>query len=75
MKWEPDKITAGIDDITTVVFTPDSLPPGTPWTFNDRSQYAILNLMVGGPLGAPDATTTFPASMIVDYFKYTPLGA
>ena len=29
-KWEPDKITVGIDDQTTAVYTPDSLPPVRP---------------------------------------------
>jgi YVTN family beta-propeller protein len=70
--WEPDKITTGIDGTTTAVFTPDSLPPGTPWTYNDRSMYVILSLAVGGPDGPPD-DTVFPASVVVDSISYTPL--
>jgi YVTN family beta-propeller protein/VCBS repeat-containing protein len=72
-KWEPNKITTGVDDITYAVYTPDSLPPGTPWTFNDRSMYVILDLAVGGVGGPPDASTQFPQSMVVDWVKYTPL--
>ncbi|GAA4633299.1 hypothetical protein GCM10023114_18650 [Mycolicibacterium sediminis] len=73
MRWEPNKITTGIDGTTLATFTPDSLPPGAPWTFNDRSMYVILNVAVGSPFGQPDATTQFPADMVVDWFRYQPL--
>jgi len=73
VRWEPDKITTGVDDITYAVYTPDSLPPGTPWTFNDRSMYVILDLAIGGQGGAPDATTQFPAEMVIDWIRYEPL--
>ncbi|MGV0795171.1 beta-propeller fold lactonase family protein [Mycolicibacterium sp. XJ1819] len=73
VRWEPDRITTGIDDQITGVFTPDSLPPGTPWTFNDRSMYVIMNFALGGSGGPPDATTEFPASVVVDWLRYTPL--
>jgi hypothetical protein len=36
-----------------------------------RSFYLILNVAVGGPwAGNPDATTTFPQRMYVDYIRY-----
>ncbi|MGV0795174.1 Ig-like domain-containing protein [Mycolicibacterium sp. XJ1819] len=73
LKWEPDKITVGIDDQITAVWTPDDLPPGVPWTYNDRSMYVIMNIAIGGMGGPPDETTTFPAQMIVDWLKYEPL--
>jgi YVTN family beta-propeller protein/VCBS repeat-containing protein len=73
VRWEPNKITTGVDDTAYAVYTPDSLPPGTPWTFNDRSMYIILDLAVGGIGGPPDATTQFPQSMVVDWVRYTPL--
>lgn len=73
VRWEPNKITTGIDDLTLGIYTPDSLPPGTPWTFNDRSMYAILSLAVGSPFGQPDETTDLPAQMVVDWVRYTPL--
>jgi YVTN family beta-propeller protein len=71
--WEPNKITTSIDGVTIATYTPDSLPPGTPWTFNDRSMYVILSLAVGSPYGQPDGTTELPAQMVVDWVKYTPL--
>jgi beta-glucanase (GH16 family) len=37
----------------------------------DRSFYLILNVAVGGNWpGSPDATTTFPQKMYVDYIRY-----
>jgi YVTN family beta-propeller protein len=74
-KWEPDKITVGVDDITYAVYTPDSLPPGTPWTFNDRAMYLNLSLDVGGPYGVPDPNLPdgWSSSMVVDWISYTPL--
>lgn len=74
VRWEPNKITTGVDDTVTAEFTPDSLPPGTPWTYNDRSMYAVLNIAVGGLYGSPDPSTEFPASMTVDWINYVPLG-
>jgi YVTN family beta-propeller protein/VCBS repeat-containing protein len=71
--WEPNKITVGVDDTTVVTYTPDSLAPGVPWTFNDRSMFAILNVAVGGTLGTPSGPTEFPVQMVVDSFSYTPL--
>jgi YVTN family beta-propeller protein/VCBS repeat-containing protein len=75
VKWEPNKITTGIDNTTLTTFTPDSLPPGTPWTFNDRRMYVILSMAVGSPYGQPDATTQLPAHMVVDWVQYQPLTA
>ena len=39
------------------------------WPF-DKPQYLILNLAIGGDWGGPpDATTQFPATMLVDYVR------
>lgn len=73
MRWAPNSITTGIDNTTIATYTPDSLPPGVPWTFNDRSMYIILNMAVGGPAGPPSSSTQFPAQMVVDSVSYTPL--
>jgi beta-glucanase (GH16 family) len=68
----PDQITAGIDAETLGTFTPASLPAGAQWVYN-RPTYAILNLAVGGPLaGPPDNSTRFPATMLVDWFRWDP---
>lgn len=69
----PDAITVGIDATTLGTFTPQSLPPGARWVYN-RPMYAILNLAVGGDwAGPPDASTRFPATMLVDWFRWEPM--
>lgn len=72
MDWKPDRITVGVDGMTLADFTPASLPPGGEWVFN-RPMYAILNVAVGGNWpGSPNGDTEFPATMLVDWFRYTP---
>jgi beta-glucanase (GH16 family) len=72
VKWQPDTITIGVDGITVGHFTPSSLPPGARWVFN-HPMYALLNVAVGGDWpGPPDESTPFPATMLVDWFRYTP---
>lgn len=66
----PDAITVGIDSTTLGTFRPESLPPGGHWVYN-QPMYAILNLAVGGDwAGPPDASTVFPATMLVDWFRW-----
>jgi beta-glucanase (GH16 family) len=68
----PDRITVGIDGMTLGTFTPESLPPDAIWVYN-RPMYAILNVAVGGKwAGLPDASTQFPATMLVDWFRWEP---
>jgi beta-glucanase (GH16 family) len=70
--WQPKAITIGVDDTVLGDFTPSSLPPGAEWAF-DHPMYALLNIAVGGPWpGPPDESTQFPATMLVDWFRYTP---
>jgi beta-glucanase (GH16 family) len=69
----PDRITFGIDDRTLGTVTPASLPPGGRWVFN-RPMYAILTLAVGGSwAGPPDSATAFPATLLVDSFRWDPM--
>lgn len=69
----PDLIVIGVDDTKLAEFTPESLPADGQWVFN-QPMYTTLNLAVGGTWpGMPDATTTWPSTMLVDSFKYTPL--
>jgi beta-glucanase (GH16 family) len=68
----PDKIGVGVDETTLATFTPSSLPPGAKWVFNEP-MYALLNIAVGGDWpGPPDESTTFPATMLVDWFRFDP---
>jgi peptidoglycan/xylan/chitin deacetylase (PgdA/CDA1 family) len=68
-----DLITVGIDDETLGVFTPASLPETAQWVYN-RPMYAILALAVGGDwAGPPDSSTPFPATMLVDRFRWDPV--
>jgi beta-glucanase (GH16 family) len=68
----PDSITVGIDATTLGTFTPQSLQPGAQWVYN-RPMYAILDLAVGGSwAGPPDNSTRFPATMLVDWFRWDP---
>ena len=72
LNWQQNSITIGVDETTLGAFTPASLPPGAQWVFN-RPMYALLNIAVGGPWpGPPNASTPFPATMLVDWFRYTP---
>ena len=72
MDWRMDSITVGVDHKTLADFTPDSLPAGGQWVFN-QPMYAVLNVAVGGDWpGPPTGATEFPATMIVDWFRYTP---
>lgn len=72
MDWRKDHITVGVDNTTLADFTPDSIPGGGQWVFN-QPMYAVLNVAVGGDWPGPPAETTgFPATMVVDWFRYTP---
>lgn len=73
VNWQPNRIIIGIDKTILGDFTPASLPPGAQWAFN-HPMYALLDVAVGGPWpGPPDETTSFPATMLVDWFRYSPV--
>lgn len=68
VEWQPDAIRFYVDDLDYASFDPRS-PDGSPWVF-DHPFFILLNLAVGGYWpGAPDATTQFPQSMLVDYVR------
>ena len=76
MIWKKNSVAYYIDDPTNpyVTYTnPGSLTglAGAVWPFDSGdSAFVILNLAVGGDWpGSPDATTTFPASLLVDYVR------
>ena len=75
VEWEPTVIRFYVDKILYATRTPTDLPQGTKWIY-DHPFFVILNLAVGGDWpGAPDNTTVFPQTMLVDYvrvYKKTP---
>lgn len=69
VEWSPETIRFFFDDRLIVERTPASLPDGTRWVY-DHPFFVILNLAVGGAWpGNPDAATTFPQQMLVDYVR------
>jgi beta-glucanase (GH16 family) len=73
LDWRRDKIIVSMDGRDFASWTPASLPPGATWTFNDHPMYVILNMAVGGPPSfVPDSSTQIPATMLVDWVRYTP---
>jgi beta-glucanase (GH16 family) len=69
VEWEPEAIRFYVDDVLYETQTPDNIPSHKHWAF-DHPFFVILNLAVGGKWpGNPDATTEFPAVMLVDYVR------
>lgn len=67
VEWRPDRITWYVDDVAYATKAPADLPG--PWVF-DKPYFLLLNLAVGGSWpGSPDASTQFPARMVVDYVR------
>jgi beta-glucanase (GH16 family) len=67
IEWSPKGIAWYLDDVRYAWKTPADLPPGTRWAF-DHPFFLILNLAIGGDWpGSPDASTPFPATMLVDF--------
>jgi beta-glucanase (GH16 family) len=69
MEWEPSAVRFYVDDHLYSTHTPNDVPQGGKWVF-DHPFFILLNVAVGGDFpGNPDATTTFPAVMKVDYVR------
>jgi beta-glucanase (GH16 family) len=69
VEWYSDRVTWYVDDVRYLTITPRDLPAGASWVF-DHPFFVILNVAVGGHfVGAPDATTTFPQTMLVDWVR------
>jgi beta-glucanase (GH16 family) len=69
LEWSENRVTFYIDGRETRTFTPRDLQAGWQWAFN-KPYYLLLNIAVGGTWpGNPDATTPFPATMLVDYVR------
>ena len=68
IEWSPKEIKWFIDDHCYSTVTPETVK-GHDWVF-DQPFFMILNLAIGGNWpGYPDASTTFPQRLIIDYVK------
>jgi beta-glucanase (GH16 family) len=69
VEWTPGQIRWLVDEREYHRATPASLPLGTTWVF-DHPFFLLLNVAVGGAWpGDPDASSTFPQQMVVDYVR------
>ncbi|HEV2710890.1 MAG TPA: glycoside hydrolase family 16 protein [Edaphobacter sp.] len=69
VEWAPKDIKFFLDDKLIAERTPADLPAGAAWVY-DHPFFIILNVAVGGYWpGNPDATTTFPQQMLVNYVR------
>jgi beta-glucanase (GH16 family) len=68
LEWSPNLMKFYVDGNLYSTQTHTTISP-YPWVF-DKRFFALLNLAIGGPwAGSPDATTTFPQQMEVDYVR------
>ena len=69
--WSADKIQFFVDDPSKPFFTttPDSLPAGDVWPFN-QPIFINLNEAIGGTLGGSITGLTNPGPMTVDYVRW-----
>jgi beta-glucanase (GH16 family) len=66
--WAPDSITWYVDGVQYARKAPADAG-GNPWVF-DHPFFMILNVALGGYWpGDPDATTSFPQQLVVDYVR------
>lgn len=69
VEWLPNSIKFFVDDRLYGTVTPASLPKGRAWVYN-HPFFLLLNLAVGGAWpGNPDATTSFPQAMLIDWVR------
>jgi beta-glucanase (GH16 family) len=74
VRWSPNRIAFTLDGEVYAVRTRAHLPRGARWPFN-RPFFLLFTLPVGGTwLGPPDATTPWPATMLVDWVRVRPHG-
>jgi beta-glucanase (GH16 family) len=65
-QWSSTSITMALDGRTYATYRRSAVPAGGRWVF-DKPFFLVLDLAVGGVwAGAPDASTAWPATMLVD---------
>jgi len=68
-EWTENKISFYVDGNLSKTIVPKDLPAGKKWVY-DHPFFMILNLAIGGKWGgAPDETTVFPQTMMIDYVR------
>jgi beta-glucanase (GH16 family) len=68
-EWEAAAIRFYFDGQLYKTVTPADLPKGATWVW-DHPYFLIVNFAIGGDWpGSPDATTTWPQTMVVDYVR------
>lgn len=66
---EADRVTFEVDGVIYQQVQKGLLPTGSAWPY-DKPFFLILNVAVGGSyVGAPDVTTVFPQTMLVDWIR------
>lgn len=69
IEWNDERIMWLIDKQPYQSFRRSDLPAGAPWVF-DHPFFIILNVAVGGNfVGPPNAQTSFPQTMYVDWVR------
>ena len=69
VEWEPKAIRFYVDDHLYQTRTPANLSKGANWAYK-HPFFVLLNVAVGGEWpGNPDASSTFPQTMLVDYVR------
>ncbi|HTC60120.1 MAG TPA: family 16 glycosylhydrolase [Solirubrobacteraceae bacterium] len=69
VEWEPERISFMLDGSVYKTITPADLPAGAAWPFK-HPYFLLMDLAVGGEWpGAPNASTHFPAQMLIDWVR------
>ena len=69
MEWEPERISFILDGVVYKMITRADLPAGAAWPF-DHPFFLLMDLAGGGEWpGSPNASTHFPAQMLVDWVR------
>jgi beta-glucanase (GH16 family) len=69
VEWDVGEVRFYVDTTLYETRTPADVPAGKVWVY-DHPFFLLLNVAVGGGWpGSPDATTTFPQTMLVDYVR------
>lgn len=69
VEWDPGRISWLVDDVAYKSIRSPTVVGRGSWVF-DHPFFILLNVAVGGGfVGDPDASTTFPQTMLVDYVR------